>query len=309
MRIDRMLAITIILLNKEKVSARELSEKFEVSIRTIYRDIDTINMAGIPIVSFPGKDGGFGILENYKIDRQVLKLDDMIAILSALKGLNITLENREIDSVIGKITTLIPEDKAAELKTYEQQFVVDILPWEDEEVFKKKMGLLHKAVVDNNPVSFSYRNTNNQVSSRVVEPMTIILKGLAWYLFGYCRLKEECRVFKISRIKELELLKETFVPKNYSYKTYFKDRKQDYKTITVKLKFTPHVQFAVEELFAEQDIKETGEDGSLFIEKKIIPDNWFYSRILGFGEHVEVLSPPEVRNRIKEIARKIIELY
>src|SRR4030042_1157213 len=115
MRIDRMLAIVIMLLNKDRVSARELSNKFEVSIRTVYRDIDAINLAGIPIVSFSGNNGGFGILDNYKIDRQLLSLDDMISILTTLKGINNTLEDKYLSNAIDKITSLVPKDKSAEL--------------------------------------------------------------------------------------------------------------------------------------------------------------------------------------------------
>lgn len=304
-----MLAITIMLLNKEKVTARELADKFEVSIRTIYRDIDAINLAGIPVVSYPGGGGGFGIMENYKLDRQVLKLEDMIAILSALKGLNTTLENQEIDSVIGKISTLIPEDKASELETYEQQFIIDIMPWGDPVEFKKTIALLHKAVINKQTISFSYRNTKNEVLHRTVEPMTLVLKGFAWYLFGYCRIKEGCRIFKISRIKELELLKETFVPKNYSYKESMDSQKRTVETTRIRLKFTPDMRFSVDEYFSTSDILETTPDGSVIIETDIVEDNWLLSRLLGFGEHVEVLSPPYLRNKIKEAAQKIVEKY
>jgi predicted DNA-binding transcriptional regulator YafY len=91
MRIDRMLSITVMLLNRDRVSARELAEKFEISIRTVYRDIEAINLAGIPVISYPGNSGGFGIMENYRLDRQLLTLNDMLGILTALKGVNSAL--------------------------------------------------------------------------------------------------------------------------------------------------------------------------------------------------------------------------
>jgi predicted DNA-binding transcriptional regulator YafY len=98
MRIDRMLAITVMLLNRDRITARELADKFEVSVRTIYRDMDAINLAGIPIVSFAGNDGGFGIMENYRIDSQALTLNDMFTILSAFKGVTTSLDDVELEA-------------------------------------------------------------------------------------------------------------------------------------------------------------------------------------------------------------------
>lgn len=124
-----MLTITIMLLNRERISAKELADKFEISVRTVYRDIEAINLAGIPIISYSGNNGGFGIMENYKIDRQLLTLNDMTAILSALKGVNTTLEDRELDSAIEKIKSLLPRDRAFEMDQRSEQIIFDILPW------------------------------------------------------------------------------------------------------------------------------------------------------------------------------------
>ena len=129
MRIDRMLAITVMMLNRDRISARELAERFEVSIRTIYRDIEAINLAGIPVISYPGNNGGFGIMDNYKIDRQVLSLKDMLSILSALKAISSSLEFSELDNAIEKINSLVPRGKTGQKNLFAEQFVVDILPW------------------------------------------------------------------------------------------------------------------------------------------------------------------------------------
>ncbi len=104
MRIDRMLAITVMLLNRDRISARELAERFEVSVRTVYRDIDAINMAGIPVISYPGNEGGFGIMENFRLDRQLLTLNDMLTILAALKGIDTGLIHKEVGSAIENLT-------------------------------------------------------------------------------------------------------------------------------------------------------------------------------------------------------------
>ena len=110
MRIDRMLTIVVMLLNNSRITARELADKFEVSLRTVYRDIEAINMAGIPVVAHQGNNGGFGIMDTWKLTKQLFTLKDMFSVLTALKGINNTLPNRELDSAIEKITKLREEE-------------------------------------------------------------------------------------------------------------------------------------------------------------------------------------------------------
>jgi predicted DNA-binding transcriptional regulator YafY len=129
MRIDRMLAITVMLLNRDRINARELAEKFEVSVRTVYRDIDAINMAGIPVISFPGNEGGFGIMEHFRLDRQLLTLNDMLTILTALKGIDTGLIHKEVESAIEKITNLVPKEKADQAEQFFNQMVIDVVPY------------------------------------------------------------------------------------------------------------------------------------------------------------------------------------
>ena len=129
MRIDRLLSIIILLLNRDRMSARELADRFEVSIRTIYRDIDAINLSGIPIISFPGTGGGFGIMENYTIDRQVLTLNDIMTILSALKGIHTTFDDRTMENAIEKITSLLPQETSKQLEKEQEQVIFDIMPY------------------------------------------------------------------------------------------------------------------------------------------------------------------------------------
>ncbi|NLD37627.1 MAG: HTH domain-containing protein [Desulfatiglans sp.] len=129
MRIDRMLAITVMLLNRDRIIARELAEKFEVSVRTVYRDIDAINMAGIPVISYSGNEGGFGIMEHFRLDRQLLTLNDMLTILTALKGIDTGLIHKEVESAIEKITNLVPKEKADQAEQFFNQMVIDVVPY------------------------------------------------------------------------------------------------------------------------------------------------------------------------------------
>ncbi|MCP4134576.1 MAG: YafY family transcriptional regulator [bacterium] len=310
MRIDRMLAITVLLLNRERVSARELADKFEISIRTVYRDIDAINMAGIPIISYPGNNGGFGIMENYKLDHQLLTLKDMQTMLSALKGINTTLEDRELDTAIDKIKNLVPRDKTEQLELYLEQVVIDILPWGYGKKQKNKLKTIHKSLFGNTLLELNYRNTKGEESTRTVEPMTLLFKGYGWYLFAYCLLKNDYRLFRLSRIGELQALEEPFTRRNGSYQNMVQNKSDmppEYIAHLV-LKFSPRARVRVEDMF--EDIKILIEDdGSLIVRIDFPEDSWVYSTILSYGEDVEVLEPPHIRGIIEKKAKKILALY
>jgi predicted DNA-binding transcriptional regulator YafY len=309
MRIDRMLAITIILLNKDRVSAKELADKFEVSIRTVYRDIDAISMAGIPITSYSGKQGGFAIIDSFKLDRQLLTMKDLLAILSALKGINATLENKELDSAIEKITCLIPDDQTNMLEDHMQHISIDILPWGYKKSQQKYLKCIHNSITENKIIEFQYENAKGEIRERKVEPMTLIFKGYAWYLFSYCLYRNDYRLFRLSRMKNVNLPDETFIRKEKTYKEFFKESYQSAKLIDVVLKFSNNVKQKVFEYFGEEKAA-MQEDGNIIV-KFTYPedDDYIYSMILGFEEHVELLEPDYMREKLKEKAEKILSNY
>ncbi len=306
MRIDRMLAITIMLLNRDKISAKELSDKFEVNVRTIYRDIDALNLAGIPVVSYPGNNGGFGIMENYKIDRQYLSLDDMSSILTALKSINNTLDDNGIDIAIKKIENLIPQNKRESLN---ETAVIDMLPWGVSDGIRDKLRDVHNACAENKIIKFKYTSQQSTVTSRTVEPMTIILKGTAWYLFAYCRERADFRIFKVTRMKDVEKLSETFVRRDATYKDYI-DTKPATVTATVNLKLRFKKDFSgyVSGYFDESTVSVL-ENGDLCVNIDFPEDNWIAGWLLSFGDMVEVLEPVRYRTLLKTHAENILKIY
>jgi predicted DNA-binding transcriptional regulator YafY len=307
MRIDRMLAITVILLNRDRISARELAERFEVSVRTVYRDIDAINMAGIPVISYPGNEGGFGIMENYRLDRQLLTLNDMLTILTALKGINTGPIHKEVESAIEKIQNLVPKEKAGQAEQFFNQMVIDSAPYGYNNRYKDRLKNIQRSIVDNRLMRVRYLNSKGESLERVLEPMTLIMKGYTWYLFAFCRNKDDYRVFRVSRIKDMEVLEKPFIRKEASYKAYFTDG-DDLPSTPVILKFSPEVRVKVEDYFDEELI-ETLENGDMIVRVSYPEDEWVYSFILSYGEHVEVLDPPHVKEIIREKAKQMLKLY
>ena len=149
-------------------------------------------------------------MENYKIDRQVLTLKDMVSIISALKGINVALEDKELDTAINKISSLIPKDKTEHLEINSGHIVFDILPWGQRKSRKDMLKKINECIVNCRLISIEYLNTKAEESKRIIEPMTLLFKGYSWYLFAYCSLKNDYRMFRISRIKSLEVLDKEF---------------------------------------------------------------------------------------------------
>lgn len=308
MRIDRMLGIIVLLLNRDKISAKKLSERFEVSVRTIYRDIESINMAGIPIVSHAGSKGGFGILENYRLDRQVLSIEDMTSIITALKGVGASLGDNDLDNIAEKILSLVPREKIDNVNKHFEEVVIDIAAWGFREKSKEYLKILQSAISENHIVKFLYRNMRGETLQRLVEPMTVIFKGYAWYLFTFCRERNDYRLFRLSRMDNLEIVNQKFQRKNISYKEYFSNPENLVTTVDLILKFSPEVRIRVEEYFEEGVVKYTS-DGSMIVSISFPEDEWVYSTILSFGEYVEVISPSRIRELIREKAEKIFSIY
>ena len=310
MKIDRLLSIIVILLNKNNITAKELANRFEVSLRTIYRDIETINLAGIPIVSNQGRDGGFRILDNYKMSHQLLTLDDMASIVIALKNIENFSHNKDIDLTIDKISNIVPKDKREEFDYYFNELIICDLPWgyriDSED--KKKYNIIYEGISKEKLLHIGYRNRDGNITERRIEPMSLVLKGLNWYVFSYCLLRNGYRFFKLSRIHRIHLLEEGFNRREMSYGEFKYKSIPKNNMVDLVLKFSSKVQQRVEEFFYEEDII-IEEDGSIIVRTSFPEDEWVYSMILSYGEYIEVIEPFYIKDIIKKKSRKIYEKY
>ncbi len=145
LKLDRLLAITMLLLNRRRVSAKELSERFEVSLRTVYRDLETINQAGIPVVSYSGMAGGYEIMDQYRLDRQFLSLEELQAIIIALKGMRSSLEDHDIGSLLNKVGAMMARSELGTAESMSQQLIIDLNPWQERKSEKENLGVLKKS--------------------------------------------------------------------------------------------------------------------------------------------------------------------
>lgn len=308
MRLQRLLSIAIMLINRRKVTAPELAEYFDVSIRTVYRDIEAIQAAGIPVVSFQGHEGGFCIMDNYRISRQFLTFEDICSIVNTLKGINRTLADRDLDEVIEKIECLVPQDREMEFRNKSEQIVFDIEPWAADDRFQRLLKTLHQAIHEQRLVSFTYTNVKLRETQRSVEPMTLVFKAYCWYLFGFCRKRGDYRIFKLSRMRSLQLAVDRFVRREKSYQEVMSIEEHRVELVTYQLLFTANARVMVEDSFPPEQVC-LRKDGRIEVNAVFPEDEWVYTWLLSFGNQVEVIAPRRIREEFMSRIELILEQY
>ena len=296
MRDSRLFRILYYVLEKGKVTANELSEKFEVSVRTIYRDIDVISSAGIPIYATQGKGGGIEIADDFVLKKSLLSEKEQEQILVALKGLEGI--NKQYENEL--LTKLSAFFKIKNTNWIE----VDFTNWQRGNEYDELFNDIKSAIINKNIISFTYFSSNEKETSREAKPIRLLFKGWDWYVYTCCLLRNEFRYFKLSRIRDLKILDENF---EESFEDVVLIKKMEYKdTVHVKLKFDRKVAFRVYDEMG--DIKED-EEGNLYAEIELPNDYNLYNYIFSFGESVEVLEPKEIRNKIRDMINKMSRIY
>ncbi|MFD2671572.1 helix-turn-helix transcriptional regulator [Marinicrinis sediminis] len=310
MKIDRLLSIVMILLHKRRVQAKELAEMFEVSQRTIYRDIETINMAGIPIITFPGNQGGIGIAENYKLERNMLTIEEMASIITALRSLNTSYPDAHTQPVLQKIQALQSLKDGEKLQAISEQLLIDHSCWGSSAIINKKQSMMKLAIENNQTVIFRYRNAKNEEKDRHVEPHTLVLKNNRWYVYAHCRDKHDFRFFKLSRMKNLHITSQAFDRKETKLEQipWNTQWSQLPAKLTVTLKFQASARFLVEEWFDEEEI-DTDASGCMIVTTRFPDDPWVTGFVLRFGDQVEVIQPERLRQHIYQVACEVAKKY
>jgi predicted DNA-binding transcriptional regulator YafY len=309
LKLDRLVSILVILLRKERVQAKELAERFGVSVRTILRDVDAINLAGIPIVTYQGVNGGIGIAEGYRLDKSVLTSDDVAAILTALNGISSTIPDSRHEILVEKFRNTLspPQLEMLDMKT--KQLVIDLSPWGGKGEDGKRLSAIRKAIEDHNLIEFTYINFQGISSSRTVEPYSLVLKGQKWYLYAWCMLREDFRFFKLSRIRDMNVLNRAYILREVPIEDspWNEEWHRSENLIEIELLFERNMEAVVCEWF-EQDLQ-ICDDGRIMVNTEFPENNWLYGFILSFGTAVEVVSPPHIRRIISQIGEQIYKKY
>lgn len=297
MKNNRLFRILYYILENGKVTARELSDKFEVSVRTIYRDIDSLSGAGIPIYAIQGKNGGIEIAEEFVFSKSLLTKDEKEQIMVALHGLE-NINKLYENELLTKLSALFKMKNTNWIE-------VDFNNWQNNKIHEKTFNEIKSAILSKSIISFSYFSSNKEETSRKVKPARLLFKGQDWYLYAFCLFRNDFRYFKLSRIKNLEVLSVKF-EENFDSLALKKEIKYE-NTVCIKVKFERKVAFRVYDELSG-DITED-DKGYLYAEIEIPNDYNLYNYIFSFGDGVEVLEPAEIRMQIKEMANKIVQKY
>lgn len=297
MKDNRLFRILYYILEKGKVTANELADKFEVSVRTIYRDIDSISSAGIPIYALQGKGGGIEIAEDFVLSKSLLSENEKQQIMSALQGLDNTTIQRE-NELLTKLSALFKMKNTSWIE-------VDFNNWQNNKMYEKTFDDIKSAILSKNIISFTYFSSNEKEIDRSVKPVRLLFKSQDWYLYALCLLRNDFRYFKLSRIKNLEIHTEKF---DDSFEDAILKKEMPHEnTVHIKVKFDRKVAFRVYDEINGEIIED--DEGNLYAEIEI-PNNYnLFNYIFSFGDGAEVLEPKEIRMQIKEMINKMAGKY
>lgn len=300
MKIDRLLGILTLLLRDGQATAPELARRFEVSRRTIIRDMDALCMAGIPIVTRQGKGGGIAIAEGFRLDKSLLTTQEMTSLLCALRGIGSVSEPSHIEGLLTKFP-----DAGDALISLREPIVIDLASHYKSSL-TDKITRIKQAILSHRLISFDYY-TMQGIHRRCIEPAFVIFKWTAWYVFGFCRMRKDFRLFRLQRLWDVSVDDVPFVPRpippdRRDLDAAFPD------TQRLVARFSPQCYPQLLDMYSPGCIT-TQADGRLELDIGFTNEDYIVSWLLGFGAEAQVLHPPQIVARIADIAENLSRLY
>lgn len=300
MKIDRLIGIITLLLQRDKITAPELAERFEVSRRTINRDIEDICKAGIPLVTTQGYGGGISISDNYKIEKSFFTNDELQTVITALKGVDSIARDSYSTRIIDKLS-------AVDSRLNIDDILIIDLASHYKEPLTNKIELIKSAIRNQYKISFNYHSERSD-GLRIVEPYKIVFKWSAWYVFGFCIARDDYRLFKLNRLSDLKLGNEYFgkreIPAELlEFNDYF-----DVKNYSLKAVFEPSEKYRLIDEYGTECFSETS-DGQIYFERDFVSYQNMREWAFSFGDKMAVLAPEKLRNDILQNAKNILDKH
>lgn len=299
MQSGRLFRLLYLLLEGENWTVRRLSERLEASERTIRRDLDALSAAGIPVYTVQGRGGGVRLLPGFVLDRSLLSGQEQDTILYGLQTLHATGMDAT-DDLLRELSRLFRRETA------KRWIDADFSPWNGG-IDRALFDLLREAILHHIPISFNYYSAEGEATSRTIEPIRLSFKGMAWYIQGWCRLREDFRTFKLNRMDAVSLCEgEHFTPRELPP---LPDQIALGTNMTsVVVRFAPEIAYRVYDEFDRARIAPQS-DGSLIVHTDWPPGLWGVSYLLSYGSTAEVIQPEELRRALAQEAQKIAAQY
>lgn len=296
MHSQRLFEIIYLLLDVKKTTAQSLADRFGVSIRTIYRDLDALTLAGIPIVTDKGRYGGISLLQNYVLDKRLFSSDEMKSILASMSSLS-ALKEQDTAETLQRLKTFFSQG------TIKEWIQVDFSDWSDDH--SQDFALLKAAILQEKWLTFDYYSTQGNKSNRTVLPLQLWFKSKSWYCKAYCSTRKELRLFKITRMVNI-----SFSNTSYSFDSVRIDLDnlldQPMELLTYRLQIDQSQAYRVYDEFNKERIARC-ENGDFMVVSSVVYDEWLIGYILSFGSRAKVIEPPELAERIKQEAIKLTQ--
>lgn len=307
--VERLLGIIYVLMNKETVTAPELAKRFEVSVRTIYRDIESLSIAGIPVYCKKGRNGGISLMRQFVLNKMLLTKEEQQAILAALVSVRETGAGGE-EATLKKLGEFFMTEPM-------EWLAIDLSDWSG--IRRQLYEDVKTAVLGHQLLSFDYYGQGREMSRRTVEPVQLLFKEYTWYLWAFCRTRQAFRLFKLFRMKRQEVLPETFVPKwGAAYEEWAASlARQDEKSkeAGTESPLTPitvwidkREAYRVYDRFDESELTLLP-DGNFLVKLAYPLDDWVYGVVLSFGPSAKVLEPEHVRVEVKRRVEAMCRNY
>jgi Predicted transcriptional regulator len=300
MKIDRLIGILSILLQEEKTTAPKLAERFEVSRRTINRDIEDLCKAGIPISTTQGTGGGISIMDGYRMDRTILTSKEMQMILAGLRSLDSVSGSRNYSQLMEKI-----QAGSSELISGRDSVLIDLSSWYKTSL-APKITTIQDAIENRHLLEFHYYAPSGE-SKRSIEPYYVVFKWTSWYVYGWCRKRKDYRLFKLNRMDQVRETEQSFSCRNAPVPDLTSELAFP-RNIILKALFEPDMKWRLVEEFGT-DCYEVQDDGRLLLVRDYSDMENLTMWMLTFGDKVEVLEPVEVREKLKNMAESMIRKY
>ena len=299
MKITRLFETVTILLNRKTVTAKELANRFGVSTRTIYRDVEVLSSAGVPVYTVKGNGGGISLLEDYTLSKTLLSKSESESLLLAIKAMGAT-SYPETDTILSKLGSIFKSNMAHDW------IEVNFERWNSKVNEQDRFSNIRDAIINRQVIRFDYVNENGDKGRRRAEPLKLIFSAYTWYLIAYCLKRNVPRMFRLSRIKNVEITDQSFTERE-GYDNAYQTGSHT-PSVDLKLRCDGAALSRLYDTFDEEYISKN-DDGSYNLTVTIPEDEWLYGYILSLGAYGEALAPEHIREAVKARAKEMLEKY
>ncbi len=307
MKYQMMLKILFLLLSRKKVSAKYIADRFEISIRSVYRYIDELCLANVPIYNERGRNGGYSISENYKLPASFLTAEESEQIISALVEINKELGSEVISSAIEKLGSISKVSSASPAISF-GNLVIDGNAWGVSDAYGETLKILQKSIEEKSVLSVRYIDRDGESTEREIEPHVLALKQGLWYVYAYCRLRDTFRLFKVGRIQKIKSINENFSRRELTNLKQVFEKWYDEPDEDIDLVLDKSVKADVEEWLGVDKVH-VSPSGKIMASVKLPIDDYLTAKILSFGSKIKVESPKKLKDAVIKTAKSVENLY